>query len=73
MFIRHCIIALFLVLTAAVATAGEIHLAIEAGDLSSVKALVGADAELVNQKDDNRDRSLPLHSAAGAGQVDIIK
>ena len=72
MFIRNWIIVPVLVLMAATATAGEIHKAIEAGDLSRVKALVSADAEVVSQPDDNRDRSLPLHTAAVAGELKII-
>ena len=73
MFLRHWIIVLVLVLMAATATAGEIHRAIEAGDLSRVQALVKADAEVANQLDDNRDRSLPLHTAAIAGQLEIME
>ena len=72
MFIRHWLLVLVLVLTAAAATAGEIHKAIEAGELSRVKALVGADADVINQPDDSRDRSLPLHIAAIAGELEII-
>jgi ankyrin repeat protein/L-ascorbate metabolism protein UlaG (beta-lactamase superfamily) len=73
MFTRHWIIAVVLVLMAATATAGEIHQAIEAGDLSRVQALVRADAKVVAQPADNRDRSLPLHIAATAGQLEIIE
>ena len=72
MFLRHWIFVLVLVLMAATATAGEIHRAIEVGDLSRVQALVKADAEVVTLPDDNRDLSLPLHTAAIAGQLDII-
>jgi len=73
MLLRHWIIVLALVLMGATATAGEIHQAVEAGDLSRVQALVRADAEMVNQPDDSRDRSLPLHIAAIAGQLEIIE
>ncbi len=73
MFIRNWIIVLALVLMAAGATAGEIHQAIETGDLSRVQALVKADAEVVSQLGDNRDRSLPLHTAAINGQLEIME
>jgi uncharacterized protein len=73
MFIRHWIVVLILVLLAASATAGEIHKAIEAGDLSRVQALVRADAELIIDADSNRDQSLPLHTAAINGQLEIIE
>lgn len=73
MFLRHWTFILVLILMAATATAGEIHRAIEVGDLSRVKALVKADAEVITQQDDNRDLSLPLHTAAIAGQLDIIE
>ncbi|MBU8869957.1 MAG: ankyrin repeat domain-containing protein [Gemmatimonadales bacterium] len=73
MFFRNWIIILALVLMAATATAGEIHQAIEAGDLSRVQALVRADAEVTCQPADDRDRSLPLHIAAIAGQLEIME
>jgi len=73
MLLRHWIFVLVLVLMAATATAGEIHQAIEAGDLSRVQALVRADAGVITQPDDNRDRSLPLHTAAIAGQLEIME
>jgi ankyrin repeat protein/L-ascorbate metabolism protein UlaG (beta-lactamase superfamily) len=67
------VLVLVLVLMAGTATGGEVHRAIEAGDLSRVQALVKADAEVISQADDNRDRSLPLHSAAIAGNLEIIE
>jgi ankyrin repeat protein/L-ascorbate metabolism protein UlaG (beta-lactamase superfamily) len=73
MFKRQWIIVLVLVVIAATANAGEIHRAIEAGDLSRVQALVSADAKVLSQPDDNRDRSLPLHTAAIAGQLEVIE
>jgi len=57
----------------AAAIAGEIHQAVEAGDLSRVQALVRADSGVISQRDDDRDRSLPLHTAAIGGQLEIIE
>lgn len=73
MFTRHLIIVLILVLICAAATAGEIHQAVEAGDLARVEALVRADADVVAEADDQRDRNLPLHIAAKTGQLEIIE
>lgn len=73
MSIRYLMIASILLLMAATASAGEIHQAVDAGDLSRVKDLVRADAEVVNQPNDNEKRDLPLHSAAIAGQLEIIE
>ncbi len=73
MFTRHWIIVLILILLATAATAGEIHQAVESGDMSRVQALVRADASAITQPANNRDRSLPLHIAATSGQLEIIE
>ncbi len=73
MFSRHWTSVLVLVMMATAVIAGDIHRAIEEGDLSRVQSLVRADAEVISQPDDNRDRSLPLHTAAIAGQLEIIE
>ena len=51
--------------------AGEIHVAVRAGDLAKIKALVAEDPKVVNEKD-SRGRT-PLHFASNAGHTEIIK
>jgi ankyrin repeat protein/L-ascorbate metabolism protein UlaG (beta-lactamase superfamily) len=73
MFFRRWVFVLVLSLMAGSAMAGEIHQAIESGDLSRVRALVTGDANVVHQPLDDRDGSLPLHTAASVGQLEIIE
>lgn len=72
MVLRTWFIVLSLLLVSTPALAGEIHVAIEAGDLARVQSLVAADPDVVNQPRDSQYRDLPLHTAAIAGQVEII-
>jgi len=55
------------------AMAGEIHTAAANGDLDQVKSLLAGDATLVSAEDQNATRDLPLHSAAGAGHLEVIR
>lgn len=69
-FSRLFIIALtFLCIT--LATADEIHDAVQQGDLDQVKALVQGNSELVNIADENGQT--PLHFAAAGGQNEIAE
>lgn len=52
---------------------GEIHRAVEAGDLARVTALLDADAGLVSAPDDSLYNYQPLHTAAAAGQLEIAR
>ena len=55
------------------AMAGEIHTAAANGDLDQVKSLLAGDATLVSAEDQNATRDLPLHSAAGAGHLEVVR
>ena len=55
------------------ASAGEIHTAAANGDLDQVKDLLAGDATLISAEDQNATRDLPLHSAAGAGHLEVIR
>ena len=55
------------------AAAGEIHTAAANGDLDQVKSLLAGDATLVSAEDQNATRDLPLHSAAGAGHIEVVR
>lgn len=55
------------------AAAGEIHRAVEAGDLVRVTELLDANAELVAAPDDDQYSYLPLHTAAAGGHIEIAR
>ena len=69
-FLLSILIILSLAITAA---AGEIHTAAANGNLDQVKSLLAGDATLVSAEDQNATRDLPLHSAAGAGHLEVIR
>ncbi len=65
-----------LVLMLAFATsafAGDIHRAIEAGDLAQVTTLLDANPQLASEPDNNPTRDLPLHVVAATGNVEIAR
>ncbi len=53
--------------------AAEIHGAVAAGDRARVEALLRTDPALVRLRSDNRDAELPLHVAAGTGDVAMVR
>ena len=55
------------------ATAGDIHRAIEAGDVPLVKQILAADPEAINELDDSQFREPPLLVAAAVGNVEIAR
>jgi ankyrin repeat protein/L-ascorbate metabolism protein UlaG (beta-lactamase superfamily) len=65
-------VALF-ALVATTAWAGEIHDAIVAGDQARVAQLLRQDPSLIRSPNENPTRDLPLHTAATAGQVEIVR
>ena len=70
---RSILPLLILLLLATPALAGEIHRAAEAGDLDEVAALLDADPSLRDAQNNNQTRDLPLHSAAAAGQTEVVR
>ena len=69
------LIPLALALTAFVPApqAAEIHDAVAAGDRGRVEALLRADPALVRSPAGNRDAELPLHVAARAGNLEMLR
>lgn len=67
------VMAVALLCSALPATGGEIHRAIEAGDVTLVKKILKSDPSAVNQPDDNQFRDLPIHVAAASGNIDIVR
>jgi len=53
--------------------AGEIHTASANGNLDQVKDLLAGDPTLISAENQNTTRDLPLHSAAGTGQLEVIR
>ena len=70
---RSFLTILLILLLAVPALAGEIHRAAEAGDLDQVTALLDADPTLRDAQEKNQTRDLPLHSAAAAGQTEVVR
>ena len=60
-----------LILLCGAAAANEIHDAAKAGDLAKVQALIAADPASVNSRDENE--RTPLHSAVGAGHLEVAE
>ncbi len=52
---------------------GEIHRAIEAGDLALVKQILKSDPSALTERDNNQFRELPIHIAAQTGNIEIAK
>jgi 7,8-dihydropterin-6-yl-methyl-4-(beta-D-ribofuranosyl)aminobenzene 5'-phosphate synthase len=65
------IIFLMFFIFAGFAWAAEIHDVAEKGDLNKVKALLEKDPRLINEKNDFG--GTPLHVAAQAGQLEVVK
>jgi len=53
--------------------AGDIHIAAAEGDLAKVKSLLAQDNNLISAEDQNGTRDLPIHSAASAGHLEVIR
>ncbi len=53
--------------------AGEIHRAVEAGDVALVQKLVQANPDLVSAEDDSQFQDLPIHIAVGSGNIEIVQ
>jgi ankyrin repeat protein/L-ascorbate metabolism protein UlaG (beta-lactamase superfamily) len=62
-----------MICTVGVASAGDFHRAIEAGDQTRVAEMLRADPEVVHQLDTNRTQDQPIHTAASCGQVEIAR
>jgi ankyrin repeat protein/L-ascorbate metabolism protein UlaG (beta-lactamase superfamily) len=52
---------------------GEIHRAIEAGDIALVQKILQQDPSAVTQPDENEFADLPIHVAAATGNIEIAK
>lgn len=55
------------------ALCGDIHRAIEAGDLDLVKQILARNPGAVNERDDNLFRELPIHFASQTGNIEIAR
>jgi len=55
------------------ALAGDIHRAIEAGDLAQVKEILKKDPAALTERDNNRFREMPIHFAAVSGNVEMAR
>ncbi len=55
------------------ALSGEIHRAIEAGDMARVKLILKSNPDAVFERDDNQFRELPIHFAAATGNIEIAR
>ena len=53
--------------------AGDIHRAIEAGDLAQVKEILKKDPAALTERDNNRFREMPIHFAAASGNVEMAR
>ena len=67
------VLAAGLLCGASPALGGEIHRAIEAGDVARVKQILLSDPSSVSQPDENQFRDLPIHVAAASGNVEIAR
>ena len=52
---------------------GEIHRAIQAGDVDLVKQILKNNPDAVFQRDDSQFRDLPIHVAAATGSIEITR
>lgn len=71
LILRCAAVMLVALACSTLAFCGEIHDAAKAGDLEKVKALLKANPDLVSSKDS--DGATALHSAAYAGQLQIVE
>jgi tetratricopeptide (TPR) repeat protein len=71
MRVAGIIVSAILVFSGNVAVAGQIHKAIESGDIAKVKKLLAADRKLVNQTTDGG--ATPLHIAVGLKNVAMVR
>jgi ankyrin repeat protein len=55
------------------ALCGDIHRAIEAGDLARVQQILAEAPNALNERDDSRFRELPIHYAAQTGNIEIAR
>lgn len=55
------------------ALGGEIHQAVEAGDLAKVEQILQKDPSALTQRDQGEFRELPIHYAARSGNVEIAR
>ncbi|MFH1755589.1 MAG: ankyrin repeat domain-containing protein [Candidatus Latescibacterota bacterium] len=62
-----------LLICALPAVGGEIHRAIEAGNIDLVKQILAADPGAIHQRDDNQFHELPIHFAATIGNIEIAR
>jgi ankyrin repeat protein len=66
-------VGLMLLCLATPALGGEIHRAIEAGDITLVKQILQDTPNALTERDDNQFRELPIHFAATTGNVEIAR
>ena len=67
--ISFCLIILVVLVPACASYAQDIHESVKAGRVDEVRQLIDADTSLISAVDDTGNT--PLHSACGAGQLDI--
>ena len=67
------VLAAGLLCGASPALGGEIHRAIESGDVARVQQILQSDPGAVSQPDENQFRDLPIHVAAASGNVEIAR
>jgi ankyrin repeat protein len=72
-FLSVIVIGVCLLACAGPALCGEIHRAIEAGDLALVKQILADNPDALYERDDARFRELPIHMAAQTGNIEIAR
>jgi ankyrin repeat protein len=70
---KRLVVCLVLLCAALPALAGDIHRAVEAGDLALVKQILKRDPGALTSRDNNRFREMPIHFAAASGNVDMMR
>lgn len=72
-YLKVVLIGLVLLILWLPALAGDIHRAIEAGDLALVKKILEEDPAALTERDNNQFREMPIHFAATTGNIDIAR
>jgi ankyrin repeat protein len=72
-FLSVLLVGACLLVCAVPAISGDIHRAIEAGDLTLVKQILAKDPDALNERDDGRFQEQPIHFAAQTGNIEIAR